>query len=189
MFFAAFFTTSLFSKECDYSHCRSLQDVINKETQEINITNQSNNQELAELYVSRGESYLLNNQYDKALEDFQNSNFHMGYCHDLNEIKIIAFRIAFGEAVSYDNLGMTKQAQDSIEHLKAIVMHIGCDDCIDHHPYQGMLAQSANEKPLKGLVSYAINQANNYQGAIIVRIKKTNLLKNQKIIKAIIMTS
>lgn len=54
------------------------------ETQEIANTNPDDHDKLAELYVLRGESYLLNTQYERAIEDFQNACSHLGHSQDIN---------------------------------------------------------------------------------------------------------
>ncbi len=62
-----------YASEMDYGNCGSIQDVIAQETQEITGAHPADHDELAQLYASRGESYLLNAQYDKAVEDFQSA--------------------------------------------------------------------------------------------------------------------
>lgn len=62
--------------------------MIEKETQEILSARQD---ELAHLYVARGESYLLDAQYDKAIKDFQIANSHIGYCRDVDSALGVAF--------------------------------------------------------------------------------------------------
>lgn len=120
--------------EIDYSSCTSLQDAVFKETEEINYANPSNYPLLAQLHVSRGESYLLNAQYEEAVTDFKNANSYIGYGGE--EDIVTAFRIAFGEVISYDNLGMHEQTQEAFEQLQTIVNHVGCDDCLEYKPCQ-----------------------------------------------------
>ncbi len=90
------------------------QDVIVKETKEIESTESSNHAELAQLYVSRGENYLLDTQYQNAIEDFQKANSHLGYSSSVDTDMMIAFRVAFGEAVGYDNLGIPEKTQQAM---------------------------------------------------------------------------
>ena len=123
-----------YANEIDYSNCGSIQDVIARETQEIQNTNPSDHEELSQLFVSRGESYLLDVQYEKAVEDFQNANSHLGFSHDVEAGMVIAFRVALGEVVSYDNLGMTEHTQEAFQQLQAIVVHVGCNDCVEGRP-------------------------------------------------------
>lgn len=69
-FFALLMSTVSYANEIDYGNCGSIQEAIARETQEICSTHPADYDELAQLYVSRGESYLLDAQYDKAAEDF-----------------------------------------------------------------------------------------------------------------------
>ena len=117
------------ANETDYSVYESIQDAISKETLEIANCDSSDYEELSQLYVSRAESYLLNSQYEKAIEDFQNAYSQLQYSssHDFN--RIITFRVAFGEAVCYDNLGMKEHTDRAIHQLQAIVMNMECTPC------------------------------------------------------------
>jgi len=135
---------SCHANEIDYTNCKSIQDAIARETREIQNTNPADHEELAQLYVSRGESHLLDAQYEKAVEDFQNANSHLGYSHNVDATMIVAFRVSFGEAVSYDNLGMTERTQEAIQQLQIIVSQIGCANCIEDQPCQGTITTSSN---------------------------------------------
>jgi hypothetical protein len=146
------------ASEIDYSNCGSIRDVIERETQEISSTDPSDHDELAELYVSRGESYLLDAQYDKAAEDFQNANFHIGNCRNASSAMVVAFRAAFGEVVCYDNLGMQEQTEQALEKLRTIADHVGCNDCIEHRPCHGTITPSANRLHFRNLVKPAVNK-------------------------------
>jgi hypothetical protein len=157
-FFCMLISIASYANEIDYSNCTSIQEVIARETQEISVTHPADHDELAQLYVSRGESYLLDAQYDKAVEDFQNANFHIGYCRDVDAAKVVAFRTAFGEVVSYDNLGMAEQTQQALEQLKTIATHVVCNDCIEYHPYQVMVTPSANRLHFRDLVRPVVNK-------------------------------
>ncbi|MEK7340159.1 MAG: hypothetical protein AABZ92_05560 [Verrucomicrobiota bacterium] len=128
------------ASEIDYNNCESIQDVLMRETQEIIIIHPDDHEELAQLYVSRGETYLLDAQYERAIEDFQNANSHIELSGDVDAAMIIAFRTAFGEVVSYDNLGMNEQTQQALLKLQTIVNHVGCEDCVEHSSIQNMIA-------------------------------------------------
>jgi hypothetical protein len=120
--------SAAYASEIDYSNCGSIQEVIERETQEIAVTNPANHDELAQLYVSRGESYLLNAQYELATQDFLSSNSQIGYCRDMKAAMFIAFRAAFGEAICYDNLGMAEETEQALNQLKIIAIHIDCSE-------------------------------------------------------------
>ena len=141
-----------YSNEIDYSNCESIQDVIVRETREIADTNPADHEELAQLYVSRGESYLLDAQYEKAVEDFRNANSHLGHSRNIDSAMIVAFRAAFGEVVSYDNLGMQEHTQQAIQQLQAIASCIGCNDCIEHRPCHGMITPATNKLHFRDMV-------------------------------------
>lgn len=79
---------------------------------------------------------------------------------------IVAFRATFGEVVSYDNLGMAEQTQQALAQLKAIVLHIGCNDCIEHRPCQGMITPLANDFHFKDLVKPNVNKVH-FQDMIV----------------------
>lgn len=156
-FFAILISTLSCANQIDYGNCRSIQEVIARETQEISTTHFADHDELVQLYVSRGESYLLDAQYDKAIEDFQSANAHIRHCQHVDIAMVVAFRVAFGEVVSYDNLGMTEETQEAIERLKKIAMHVSCNDCIEHRPCQGGVMPVANRIHLRNLEELASN--------------------------------
>ena len=121
----------------DYSGCRSIEDAIARETQEIADAPVTDKGELVQLYLSRGESYLLNEQYEKVIEDFQKARLHMSPSDEESIAMAAAFRIAFGEAIAYGNLGMQRNAQQAIQQLQLIASDVGCDDCIEQRPCPG----------------------------------------------------
>lgn len=152
LFCCEVFWIKCYSDEISYRNCQSIDDVIARETQEISNTPTYDHVELAELYVSRGESYVLNAQYEKAIEDFQSANFYFSNFQNINAALIIAFRAAFGEVVSYDNLGLQQHTQHALVHLQTIVDHIVCDDCIGYLPNQESVTESANTLHFSDLI-------------------------------------
>ena len=149
---------SSYAGEIDYRDCESIQDVIERETREISSTNPFDRDELAQLYVSRGESYLLDAQYEKAIEDFQAANSLIGNSPNVESAMVIAFRVAFGEVIGYDNLGMHDRTQQALEQLQTIAIHVGCTDCIEHRPCEGKIATSANGLHFKDFVTPTVNK-------------------------------
>jgi hypothetical protein len=160
-----------YANEIDYSNCESIQNVIDRETQEIASTNPADHTELAELYVSRGESYLLDAQYEMAAEDFHNANVQLGYTNNISASMIVAFRTAFGEAVCYDNLGMPEHTQQAIQQLLTIANHAICDDCAEHRPCHGMIIPSANKLPFRDLTKPAMNRTRPRSMALLCKNK------------------
>ena len=116
----------------NYSECRSLQDVIARETQEIINLDQDDYHELAELHVSRGESYLLAAQYEQAIDDFQKATSYLEDTSNLNPTIFTIFRAVFGKIICYDNLDMDEQVQENLEQLQEISSHINCDNYIEN---------------------------------------------------------
>ena len=151
------------AKEINYSNCKSIQDVILIESQEITSTPVSEHEELAQLYASRGESYLLDSQYEKAIEDFQTAYSHLEHTHDGELGMVVSFRAAFGEVVCYDNLGMSEQTQQALYHLQTIASHIGCYDCIAPRPCKGLLTHSFDHfKNMIFTCTYHTDQTGNH---------------------------
>ena len=157
VFFCFLISAVSHANEIDYSQCESIQEVIAKETEEISLIHPADHDELAQLYVSRGESYLIAAQYDKAVADFQNANDQVGYCHSKDAAMVIAFRAAFGEVVSYDNLGMREETQEALYQLETIAAHVGCHDCLEERPCQG-ITPSSNSLHFQDLARPALNK-------------------------------
>ncbi len=76
------FTSCLYSS-ITYQDCESVVDVISKETKAITAINPADHDELAKMHVSRGESYMLSEQSEKAIEDFEKALFHAEYSSDV----------------------------------------------------------------------------------------------------------
>lgn len=153
-----FIDTLSYANEIEHDNCRSIQEIIVKETREIANANPTDYEELAQLYVSRGESFLLDAQYEKAIEDFQNASIHLAYVQNSDDGMVIAFRAEFGKVVSYDNLGMQEQTQQSIQQLQAIVDLVGCKNCIEKHPCSGIISPYIDECNLCDIFVYKQNQ-------------------------------
>src|SRR5690348_6476775 len=113
----------------DYNYCHSIEDAIDRETQEIACTHFADHDELSQLYVSRGESYLFDAQYERAINDFDAASYHIEYSQNIKEAKVVAFRAAFGKVVSCDNLGLHDHAEQAIQQLQKLADRAGCDDC------------------------------------------------------------
>ena len=103
-----------------YSYYQTIQSAIERETKEIENTHPTYHSELAQLYVSRGESYLIDTQYENAIEDFQKAEYHLQSSPLNDQSMIVAFRKAMGEAVGYDNLGMALETKQAIQQLQTI---------------------------------------------------------------------
>ena len=123
-----------FSDEIDYADCKTIEDVITRETEEIRNIQTIDHDELAQLHASRGESYLLSAEYEKALKDFQAACSEIKMSNDVESSMFVGFRILLGAAVCYDNLGMKDDCQLAIANLQAIVKYMGCQNCLKQRP-------------------------------------------------------
>jgi hypothetical protein len=123
-------TMVTYAAEIDYMHCYSIQDAIARETEEITHAYFTDHDELSLLYVSRGESYLFDGQYEKAIDDFETANYHLGHSQNIKDSMPVAFRTALGKVVSCDNLGLHDLTQQSIHQLQEIARLAGCGDCL-----------------------------------------------------------
>ncbi len=56
------------------------------------------------------------------------------------------------------NLGMTEQTQQALEQLETIAAHIGCNDCIEHRPCQGMVTPSVNRFHFRDFLRSAVSR-------------------------------
>lgn len=118
--------------EIDYNNCQSIQDAIAIESQEITRTHFADHDQLSQLYVSRGESYLFDAQYEKAIEDFDTASYHIGYSQNVKDSMATGFRAAFGKVVSCDNLGLHEHTEQAFQQLQEIANYVGCEDCLEH---------------------------------------------------------
>lgn len=157
MGFCLFFCAKLQANRIDETTCNSIQGMIERETREIAHTPSTHHEKLAELYTNRGESYLFNKQYEKAVQDFQNGLSHIGYFRDISTAAVIAFRATFGEVISYDNLGMHEQVQKTLAQLQTIVEYVGCNDCLENNPCLERVKPSANRLFSHHLTKPAVN--------------------------------
>lgn len=115
--------------QIDYRKCESLEDVIKSETLQIEQTSYSNHEELASLYIARGESYLLAAKYNDALDDFQKANFQLEYINDEEVVFNFNFLSLLSEIVCYDALGYTEEADLGIKQLQLKVDQFKCTNC------------------------------------------------------------
>lgn len=178
-FLCMIISIAICANEIDYSNCKSMQDVIARETEEISDTNPCNHDELAQLYTSRGESYLLVAQYEKAIEDFQKADYHIGHFQNIDAAMIVAFRVAFGEVVGYDNLGMQEHTQHAIRQLQAIASHVCCNDCMENRPCPEIISPSASTLNFRDMIRPCVN-TKNFRDRIVTCKNKKDKQENQQ---------
>lgn len=157
----AFYSTISHAKEINYQDCETFEEAIEKETREIDETQQNNHDELSQLYVSRGESYLLNCEYEAAINDFQRAEFHRYKSKDQKASQIVGFRVALGSIVCFDNLGMTESTQKALNQLQLIVDKTFCNHCKKEKICQGKLNSIAKRSENVRLTAYT--QAGNHK--------------------------
>lgn len=138
--------------EISHAHCRSIEEVISLETEKISNTHPTHIAELAEAHVSRGESYLLNTQYDKAIADFEHAHRYLSSPSSVKTAMQLVFRIAFAEAICYDNLGMLEHTRQALQQLQLVAEHMGCSQCQEGRPYRAMITPSSSVTHFRNLI-------------------------------------
>lgn len=146
----------------DYSDCLTIQDAICKETRAIGDTFPTNYEELSQLFVARGESYLFEGQYENAVSDFLQATSLLGNINPKNALTL-AFRTEFGKIISYDNLAMHEMALEALEQFQTIVDHMICSDCLENHPCQDNAISSASRQSFQDLVIHCKHSKNEGQ--------------------------
>ena len=115
-----------------YPDFHSLDQVIKFETSQILDPTSNDPEFLSEIYLSRGESYLLCGQNSLAYDDFKQGYAFADLCHQ--EIKQpLHFRALFGLAIVYGSEDMIEEFYLAAESLKSILSSYTCP-CIQEHP-------------------------------------------------------
>jgi len=135
-FFFIFFLFHLYGVMVEGALFPSLEDMIAEESQAIVLTNPYNYDTLADLYVSRGESYLLSQNFEKACEDFTTAKELLIFCTDPRNTSALAFRATFGQAIGYDGLEAREYVEEAVQELKNLLNQIPSCNCISNHQKQ-----------------------------------------------------
>jgi len=126
LFFSALLTiTNCVGIELDYSHFRSIEEVIDYETVQIANTSSDNYSTLIDIYFSRAESYLLLNMQNQALNDLEMGFKLAQYCNE-NECTFLFLRYLFDSAILYglmDRMDDLYNSAASIQELLTYSMH------------------------------------------------------------------
>lgn len=102
------------SPDINYESCTCIQDVLNYETRLILECDQDNVDHLVDLYISRGETYMINGQFSDAVDDF-----FIAYVF-LEKVKndaLLRFRLLFNEIMWHAFMGDEKKVMIIGEYL------------------------------------------------------------------------
>jgi tetratricopeptide (TPR) repeat protein len=113
--------------EQDYHLFNSIDEVIEYETGAIKRIVAETNEELAEYYISRGESYLISNQFEQALVDFQTAYELASDCNERVQ-PILVFRSLFGIAFASDESDSEEKLTEIASRLMQILDATTCND-------------------------------------------------------------
>lgn len=85
-----------------------------------------------QLQLSRGEHYLIQGEYKKALESFTEVSSHLQLMSSECSLGL-SFRAVLGQIISYDHLQMSENVSQGVQQLRAIISHMESAYC----PCQG----------------------------------------------------
>lgn len=103
--------------EIDYTSCKNIQEIIKLETDLILKNKKNDIDSLANLHISRGETYLLNGQIEDAINDFY---IVYMFLDKIKNNKIIKFRLLFNEILWNVMLDKKNEVEILGEHLICI---------------------------------------------------------------------
>lgn len=112
-------------EEINYESFDSLQEVIEFETSQISQADSNDPAMLADMYISRGESYLLGDQNDLALQDLQ-TGYEIAKASNSEDARPIFFRCLFGLAIANGNIGNLEEVYAIGESMKGILDSYKC---------------------------------------------------------------
>jgi hypothetical protein len=115
------------SKETDYSLFNSVEEIIEYETAEILKISTNDHAALSDAYCTRGESFLLGENYELALLDFEKS-YELAKFISTEDLIIVLFRPLFGLALVYGHLNLEEQFTAAISEMRAILETCSCCD-------------------------------------------------------------
>lgn len=133
--FCLTFASFCYSIETDYSLFKSIDEIIEHETCCIANTSPNDYGKLADGYISRGESYLLSENYETALSDFHRGYLLAFHCKD-DESRILFIRSLFGAALSLEFLDRLGEIEIIKEEIYALLESCKCIDCHESHACQ-----------------------------------------------------
>lgn len=122
------FAFFVYGHEQDCGAFDSIQMAINSETTRISEISFSNYVEIAEAHITRGESYLICEEYENALQDFLTGLDAINY-RNVGEKKELYIRTLFGLFIAYGNLNLFDQFYVTMEALRNILDSCKCENC------------------------------------------------------------
>ena len=125
-FLLAFVTINAISLEIDYNLMNSPDDVVRNETRAIDLLPANDHEKLSDAYACRGESLLLSDNFEGALEDFQKSYDHSLQIHSKHSQLSAIFRALFGQAIIYGCLNRPEMFEQISESLLDIIQLAKC---------------------------------------------------------------
>jgi hypothetical protein len=116
----------VFAQDTEIQHKSSIYEAINQESESISKT--SDHEKLADLHLSRGESYLILGMDQEALEDFQMGYQYAQYTHPKNQIEL-TFRSMMGAFLVFVRAENLSAAETLGTDLLGILKSYDCDQC------------------------------------------------------------
>lgn len=128
IFFALLASPNL-SADVDYSLFNSIEELIDYETKVIFSHASYDYIGKSRAHVSRGESYLISDQAEKALIDFLEA-YELSFSSSNEEERFeIVFRSLFGMIIAYSNLDMETTAIEASGRLNLLLDFLECNEC------------------------------------------------------------
>lgn len=114
----------------DYSSCQSIDELLGYETEVILQTSTLDLDSLSEAYLSRGETYLFLEDYEKALEDLT-----IGYelaSRSKSFDSTLSLRSLHGLAIVHTNKNSIVDLKIAGNAMRDIMRATACQECSDH---------------------------------------------------------
>ncbi len=115
--------------EVNYSSFQSIEEVIDFETARLVSIPLNDYEGLSEALISRAESYLLSDNFEKALNDYSRAYDLSSSCNDNIKQSQLYFSSLFGMIVAYCNLDMENEALEISQKLNNLIDKWQCHSC------------------------------------------------------------
>jgi hypothetical protein len=119
-----------FTLEIDYTPCKSIEDILNLEAHLILKCKKSDVENLTSLHISRGETYLLNNQIEDAIHDFSVAYMLV---ENIQDDKPVKFRLLFNEMIWHVALNNKHEVEVLGRHLISLFEEICSEKTSQYH--------------------------------------------------------
>lgn len=151
LFFLCCLVSFLSAEEIDYGQFKTFEELIQFETAVISHAEINNDPFISECYLNRGESYLLDGQIDKALEDFQKGRELQAKVFTIKDQEKIEFRSLLGMSISLAILNEAESVYALSPHLQNLLNSWQCDDCLQLQPCKDEeYVTGPDQEPYKG---------------------------------------